>query len=105
MLIEQQRPQSLRRAVHRRRKTGRTGADDDEIVEIEGRQQWTAQTLGDLPRLRRAQYGSVFEEQRRKLVRAYPGRVRERTRIRIPCEVKPAIGDQVARKEVLDRMR
>ena len=32
--IEQQRPQSLRCAVHRRREAGGTGADDHEVVQV-----------------------------------------------------------------------
>ena len=103
--IEQQRPQSLRRAVHRGRETGGSRADDDEVVDIAGRRQRLAQALGHLAGLRVAQHGSVFEEQDRKLILARAGGVEQRARVRIARDVEPAIGNEIARQEVLDRVR
>ena len=48
MPVEQQRSQPFRCAVHRRREAGRTGADDHEIVDIEGGGERLAEALGDL---------------------------------------------------------
>ena len=55
--VEQQCPQPFRCAVHRRRKAGRTGADDHEVVHIEGGRERSAEALGHLRRLRVAQHG------------------------------------------------
>ena len=67
--VEQQRPQPFRCAVHRRRESGRTGADDHEVVDIEGGRERPAEALGHL----RGAPGCAarepsLEEQRRKLV-------------------------------------
>ena len=55
--VEQQRPQPFRCAVHRRRKAGRTGADDHQVVHIEGGRERSAEALGHLAGLRVAQHG------------------------------------------------
>ena len=87
--IEQQRPQSLRRAVHGRRESGRSRADDDEVVELQRSRQRLAQAFGHLPRLRVPQHGSIFEEQDRKVILARAGGVEQRAGVGIARDVEP----------------
>ena len=105
MPIEQQRPQSFRRAVHRRREPGGTGAYDHEVVEIERGRQRSAEALGHLTRLGIAQRGSILEEQRGQLVGANPRRVEQALDVRRPRHVQPVIRNEIAGEEVLDLVR
>ena len=104
--IEQQRPQPFRRAVDRRREAGGTGAHNHKVVQIERGRKRSAEALGHLTRLGIAQREPILEEQRGKLARANPGRVEQASRVvRVPRHVEPAIGDEIAREEILDLVR
>ena len=103
--IEQQRPQSFRCAVHRRRETGRAGADDHQVVEIERRRR----AIGRDARRPGAARGCAAPTRPRRTApearRADAGRVEQTLRVWIPRHVEPAIGDQIAGEKVLDRVR
>ena len=103
--IEQQRPQPFRRAVDRRGEARRAGADDHEVVQLESGRKRSAEALGHLTRLGVAQRGSILEEQRRKLARRRSRPRRAGLASRVPRHIEPAIGDEIAREEVLDLVR
>ena len=105
MAIDEQRAQTFRRAVHRRREAGRPGADDDQIVDVVGGCQRPAKALGDLPRLRIAEERTILEEQERQALGAHRRRVEQRARLGIALDVDPVIRQEAAGEEVLDRVR
>ena len=80
MPVEQQRPQPFRCAVHRRREARRTGADDHEVVHVEGSRERSAEALGHLPRLRIAQHGI---HRRRTAPEAHPRQPRPHPAARV----------------------
>ena len=71
---------------------------------MRGRQR-SPEALGHLTRLGIAQRGAVLEEQRRKLVCGDAGRVEQACASRVARHVEPAVGNQIAREKVLDRVR
>ena len=103
--VEQKRPKPFRRAVHRGREAGGPRADDHEVVDVEGRRERPAEALGHLARLRVGQHAPVLEEQGRQRVGRDARRVEQRPRLGVPLDVEPAIRNEIARQEILDRVR
>ena len=68
--IQQQCSQTLRRAVDGRGKPGRSGADDDEVVEVERSGKRAAKAFRHMSRLWITQRVSVFEKKHGKFTRA-----------------------------------
>jgi hypothetical protein len=102
--FEEQRLQSLGRAVDRGGEPRGSRADDDQVVEVEGGRRRAPEPLGHLPRVGVGERGAVLEEQRGQVRRRDPGSLDERPRVGAPLYVQPAVGDEVAREEVLDRV-
>ncbi len=101
--LDDHRLQSLGRAVHRAGETGRTSADDAQVVEglVGGGVQ--VESGGELSRRRRAQGIAVGEEHERQLsggrrVRRLP----QRLRLLVVINVEPRVGDVVAGEKRLD---
>ena len=104
--VEQQRPQPFRCAVHRGREAGRSGADDHEVVDIEGGRERPAEPLGDLTRLRVAQHRTPSSKNSAGSSSvAHARRIEQRARVRVPRDVEPVIRNEIAGQEVLDRVR
>lgn len=60
--VEQQSPQSFRCAVHRCGETGRSGADDYQVIDVEGSRERAAKALRYLARLRVTQHRNAVIE-------------------------------------------
>lgn len=100
--IQEQRPQSFRSAVDRRRETCRTRADDDEIVEIMGSGDAEAEVFGELGQGGMGEGSAVFEQHGREIgVRESSGG-EEVGRLGVAIDIEPAVGDEITGEEILD---
>ncbi len=104
--VEQERAQTFRRAIDSSGKSGGTGADDREIVDVEGRDKRLAETLGNIARGGIAQDGrAIIKEQRGKLVVADSGCVKQHAGIGVARDIEPAIRNEIAGEVILDGVR
>ena len=104
MALDQERPQTLGRAIDRRRQTGGSAADDDEVIERELRLRTQTDARGDHALGWPHQRLPVLEDQHWKHRIVHLGGGHELTRLRLR-DVEPPVGDAVSGHEVAGGVR